>query len=65
MRTVTLEFEHTRLNECGSYGWELVNTVIRKRDNEDWVYFYFKRQIKDGENESENPRFDTSLFIVK
>jgi len=57
-----MEFEHARLNECGEYGWELVNAVIRKKDNEDWTYFYFRREIKDGENEAEKPRFNTDLF---
>lgn len=62
--TVSFEDEESKLNECGRHGWELFNSVVRKYKGQDWVYHYFRREIKEGEENTEKPRFDTGLFKV-
>lgn len=35
------------INSFGNQGWELVNTLIKNERGEDYVYFYFKRELND------------------
>lgn len=42
---LTPELEQAKLNEWGSQGWELVSVVAKQFDGQDYVFYYFLRQI--------------------
>ena len=60
--TITLEKEQSILDKCGDAGWQLVSSIVRKIKGDEWTYHYFRREIKEGEEIAEKPRFDTGLF---
>jgi hypothetical protein len=58
-KTLTTEKQQDKLNECGKAGRELVTVAVQKKDNHEYVMFYFKRPISEHDDAS---RFDRTKF---
>lgn len=58
LKDVTPEKEQEKLTFCGEQGYELVSVITKKQNGADYVFFYFKKIIQEGQKDM---RFDPKL----